>query len=241
MPFDREFYYGIAVPMISGGMDSIALAGILLENGTEVYPIFFNRGQGNFKKEEESLNFFEKYFSEKYPKRYHNALRVDMQMPPKQISEFRKQNRSSVDATYFFRNFALAIPALEYSFQLREKLDRPFAPSVLVGSVVSDTTFGDGSLEAIRAFGNAIEKADSEEFKTSDMLYEAPFAEFGWDKKDYLLWLSDKDKELLSNLQHTWSCYESGESHCGKDVSCQSRKKAFEEAGINDSTNYLSS
>jgi len=37
----------------------------------------------------------------------------------------------------------------------------------------------------------------------------------------------------------TYSCYKGGEIHCGVCATCIDRKKAFEEAGVNDPTDYL--
>ena len=44
--------------------------------------------------------------------------------------------------------------------------------------------------------------------------------------------------ELGVDFSLTYSCYKGGEKHCGKCGTCVERKEAFEQAGINDPTEY---
>src|SRR5574344_847085 len=46
-------------------------------------------------------------------------------------------------------------------------------------------------------------------------------------------------KRLGLDYKETWSCYKGGEKHCGKCGTCRERKEALEEAGIEDTTEYI--
>ncbi len=63
--------------------------------------------------------------------------------------------------------------------------------------------------------------------------------------KDPFIGLHKKDIVLLGNqlgvpFGLTYSCYTGGEFHCGRCGTCVERKEAFELAGIQDPTNYIS-
>lgn len=47
-------------------------------------------------------------------------------------------------------------------------------------------------------------------------------------------------KALGLDYSETWSCYKGGSVHCGKCGTCIERKEALAEAGIKDTTGYLS-
>lgn len=45
--------------------------------------------------------------------------------------------------------------------------------------------------------------------------------------------------ELGAPMAATWSCYEGGERHCGQCGTCVERREAFDLAGVDDPTNYM--
>ena len=53
-------------------------------------------------------------------------------------------------------------------------------------------------------------------------------------------WLLKKGYSILGDsIFNSWSCYKNGKVQCGKCESCNNRKAAFLEAGIEDKTLYL--
>lgn len=46
-------------------------------------------------------------------------------------------------------------------------------------------------------------------------------------------------KRLAVPFEHTWSCYQGGESHCGRCGTCVERIEAFALAGVTDPTPYV--
>lgn len=52
--------------------------------------------------------------------------------------------------------------------------------------------------------------------------------------------IARRGKSLGLDYSETWSCYKGGSVHCGKCGTCIERKEAMVEAGIKDTTKYLS-
>lgn len=51
--------------------------------------------------------------------------------------------------------------------------------------------------------------------------------------------IARRGKELGINYAETWSCYKGGDIHCGTCGTCVERKEALNDAGIEDTTEYL--
>ena len=55
-----------------------------------------------------------------------------------------------------------------------------------------------------------------------------------WTKAD----IARRGKQLGIDYSKTWSCYKGTDKHCGKCGTCQERRQALAEAGIQDTTEY---
>lgn len=64
------------------------------------------------------------------------------------------------------------------------------------------------------------------------MALAAPFIEHD---KTYIV---RRAVELRVDVAHTWSCYKGGDVQCGRCGTCQERRAAFIEAGVDDPTPY---
>jgi 7-cyano-7-deazaguanine synthase len=232
--------FPVMVPVVSGGLDSVALTGVALELGAEVHPIFIRRGQTNKFREEDAINHFDEFFGSEYPEQYYPTFKAGSSMPPPQANAFSKEHGCSKEATYFCRNHAMGIVAVQYSLMLREVEEIDYPPPVILGSVISDRRFKDGRKQVVRAFEKAMRLAMPDEIEGKNFHYTAPFLEMGWDKKDYVLWLKENALDTANELHYTWSCFGRQKKQCGHCNPCEKRKQAFAEAGLEDKTPYSS-
>lgn len=75
-------------------------------------------------------------------------------------------------------------------------------------------------------------KFGNEGFANSDFRVDAPFVL--QDKA----WIAELGDRLGVPWEHTWSCYQGGEQHCGECGTCVERREAFQLANVPDPTAY---
>jgi 7-cyano-7-deazaguanine synthase len=121
-----------------------------------------------------------------------------------------------------FRNAIFLSVAVAYAVSIG-------ATRIFYGAQGSDEPFYP---DCRREFYKSFEKA-ARMGTDKHIIIEAPFSNI---TKSAIIKLGT---ELEVPFHFTWSCYLGGTRHCGKCESCINRKKAFKEAGVYDSTEYI--
>lgn len=208
----------------SGGLDTTCLIALAIKSyGCHVHPIFIKRGQSNYGKEKEAVEFYSKIFHKSFSDRFYAPIEVEVPIPPKKLREIIPEKFSHV-----LRNSDIINQAVRYAISKNIKI-------VLIGSVPSDADdeWRDGTKPYLMAKTNEVREGTG----IGNFYVISPFQELGYDKKEIIQWC-EREKIELSK---TWSCYYSNELHCGNCGACERRREAFKEAGIRDNTKYMTS
>ena len=103
------------------------------------------------------------------------------------------------------------------------------ATHIFYGAHASDEPFYP---DCRREFYEAFQEAARLGTET-EMVIQSPFSDMP--KSEIIR----KAVELGVPLDRTWSCYLNGPVHCGRCESCNNRRNAFAEAGVQDPTEYI--
>ncbi len=226
-----------AVAVISGGPDSISYAAIKKSQGYEIYPIIFDYGQKGRKEVEIAIRLSKEL-------KFHEPLLVNISSVKDlwEGSQLTDENQR-VEEEYKpsvvvpLRNAVFLLYASIYALKIGARL-------IIYGSHEDDITARTENGEPLYpdcspAFSLELENAlNLGHFPVYERKFEiwSPAREHM--RKSELL---KKGYAVMGDLIYeTWSCYKSGEKHCGICESCRNRKKAFAEAGIPDKTPYES-
>ena len=210
-----------AVVVFSGGPDSATALYIALKRGFEVFPITFDYWQ-LARKEIECAREMSKMLGL-------NWVLIDLSS----VGKFYSGKTSLVD------------PSKPITSEFSKPIIVPFRNGVMLSIAVA---FAE-SLGAERVFYGA-QGSDAKHYPDCRGTFVKAFesaARFGTDskisieaplitlKKSGVLKLGE---ELGVPFEMTWSCYSQRRKHCGECESCNNRKQAFTDAGIEDPTEY---
>jgi len=210
------------VVVLSGGPDSSTLAYWAKDQGYDVSAITFNYGQISVKEIE-------------YAKKIAKVLKIPIQIVDlSSLKEIFQGVTSLVDENIKmtksfsqpiivpFRNGIFLSVAVAYASSIDSK-------RIVYGAQLSDAqNYPDCREEFCKSFEKTARLGTD-----TEIVIEAPFSNKA---KSEVIKLGSK---LGVPYDLTWSCYQNKERHCGQCESCRNRKKAFMEAGIEDTTKYL--
>jgi 7-cyano-7-deazaguanine synthase len=218
-----------AVAVVSGGMDSVTMLYMLVDQGLAPRVVSFNYGQKHAGPELAMA-------------RYHADL---LKLPHNIIDLFSLQNVLKSALT----DPAVEVPEGHYAADNMKATVVPnrnmIMMSIAAGILISDTSHilgvgvhaGDHAVypdcrpEYIVHMETTL-KVANEGFIRSDFQIFAPFVNIG---KHDIVTIGSK---LGVDYDYTWSCYKGGSHHCGKCGTCVERKEAFVLANVQDPTEY---
>jgi 7-cyano-7-deazaguanine synthase len=210
-----------AVIILSGGPDSVTVAYWAKEQGYDVSAITFNYGQ-------------KAQIEIKRAREIVDGLEIEHQVVDlSNLSQIYQGVTSLVDK------------GLDVSSEFTDPIIVPFRNGVFMAVTVA---FADG-VDANHIYYGAHSSDEPFYPDCRREFYEAfqEAARLGTEREIFISSpYSDKKKsEVLAEavrlgvpLDVTWSCYLNGPTHCGVCESCNNRKNAFREAGIEDPTEY---
>jgi 7-cyano-7-deazaguanine synthase len=210
-----------AVVVLSGGADSSTVAYWAKKEGYDVYAITFNYGQIADREIESARKIVEA---------------LDIRWKVVDLSSLKD---------VFGDVTSLCNPSIPMTSSFSDPIVVPFRNGVFLSiavayavSISAENIFygAHGSDEAFypdcrRTFYESFEKA-AKLGTGRDISVEAPFNGL---KKAELIRIG---VQLGVPFEHTWSCYGNNLKHCGICESCENRRRAFEEAGVVDPTEY---
>lgn len=221
------------VVVFSGGLDSVSvIARCLIDFDLEIFPVSISRGQSNLSGERRSSVYFDKYFLEKFPEKYHPIKYISLNIPPIEIKDDIKNYADQYG--YPLRDNVLVSVAVQYAASLWPKHGE--IKTILTG-IVPEDIYPHSSLLSMRSatlmtcLSTPFTNWNISSINVDPYLYgdKGPFG-----KENEIRWCADNDIPI--HLSRT--CNMSNNDHCGECSSCHKRHISFIKAGVIDKTKY---
>jgi len=227
---NRGTSHGLAVAIVSGGLDSVTLAHWLAGEGYDLHLLAFDYGQRHRKE----LGFAREC-----------AVRlgarcdiVDMSSLTRLIGGSALTDRSIAVPHGHYAAPTMAVTVVPNRNAIMLSLAYGVAVADEAQVVAAGMHAGDHFIypdcrpEFVAAF-DAMERSAVEGFGDPDLHLIAPFVNMS--KADIVT----LGHEIGVPFERTWSCYEGALHHCGQCGTCVERKEAFAIAGVVDPTVYV--
>lgn len=221
-----------AVVLLSGGLDSSVAIHMAKSEGFDVYALSFDYGQKHNKELECA-----KATANKVGAKEHNIVSLQLNLwGGSSLTDSNIQvedgdvSRTDIPQTYVpARNMVFLSVAASYAEAIG-------AQDIFIGvSEVDYSGYVDCREEFIEAMENAINMGTVASVEHGKKIrIHAPFVHLTKSEEIKI------GEQLRVDWSLTWSCYRGGEKPCGTCDSCLLRAKAFEEAGVIDTSLEMS-
>ena len=218
----------LAIAALSGGLDSVVAASIAAIDH-ELALMHINYGNLTEKRELMAFHDIADFYGIErrfvadidHLRKIGNSSLTDRNIP---VEEYDPE-KTGIPHTYVpFRNANILSVAVSWGEAIG-------ANSIFVGMMEEDSAgYPDCTEEFINAFNDMVKVGTRPE---TEIALVAPLIHMS--KGEVVA----KGIELGAPLDLTWSCYQNEEKACGICESCFLRRKGFEEAGVEDSIEYL--
>jgi 7-cyano-7-deazaguanine synthase len=224
----RDSESGLAVCLLSGGMDSCVTAAIARKENDEVAFLHISYGQRTEQRERRAFNEISDYFQTKlrlavsieHLSRIGGSSLTDYQIP---VSSANLGSQGIPSSYVPFRNSHFLSIATSWAEVIR-------ASRIYIGAVAEDSSgYPDCRPEFYAAFQRVIELGTKPQ-----IALEIRTPIIALTKREIVL----RGQSLGAPLELTWSCYQESEQACGACDSCALRLRAFREAGVADPIPY---
>lgn len=220
-----------AISVLSGGLDC-TVATSMFAKDYEILAITFNYGQKAFKRELqaskeicEKMNWTHEVIDLPWLSKISNStLNTDDDVPElkdEDLDDFEKSSESASSVWVPARNTVFTSIALSYAESMG-------ASAIIVGwNGEEGATFPDNSKGYLEKFNQLIEECSPDEIKI-----EAPLIDLN---KEEIVEMGIK---YDAPMELSYSCYKGRKKQCGVCESCMRRKRAFENLGLEDKSEY---
>jgi len=232
MPEEFEIQTGVAVCLVSGGMDSCVTAAMAKRDGYELAFLHVSYGQLTEARERRAFEEIADFYNveKRLPVSIEHLAKIggssltDKEIPVAAANIAAKVESKEIPTSYVpFRNAHLLSIATSWAEVIG-------AERIYIGAVAEDSSgYPDCRPEFFTAFGKAIETGTRPETRIEIF---TPVINL---RKSEIVSLGIM---LGAPLHLTWSCYRGTEIACGNCDSCALRLRGFREAGIEDTVPY---
>ncbi|MFA6252124.1 MAG: 7-cyano-7-deazaguanine synthase [Candidatus Paceibacterota bacterium] len=227
------------VACLSGGMDSVVNIAILMkEYELNVYPFFINRGQSNYKYEKQSVDYFDSYFKDNFPKLYNKCIEIDVMTPGLKYKDLLRNAKKKVDniplrhnISYPARNPIIFLTGMEYGYSLMAK-------GVNIKNIFASYVASDSSYHCCQTNTRLMNVLICQILNDWDWQFislptELEFGNY-FDKDVLIKW----GYENGIPIHKARTCVKKFNIECGDCPTCWDRRRGFKEAGVPDLTEY---